>query len=596
MSLVQDKQFVIDINLQNILLLLTKLSEESEENLCSLFYEKLEEELRRSKLILEAESNFIKKILMWDINCEYNHKDKRSFPLIPWMFNVNDSSYHEILNSIFNVHEIQTMKVLSIEKGLNSEILARTSDLLIGISTGKERLVFAGQAIRNYICSVHSLISNEAVCERVIRAVQIACIFGEKIAPDLPGELEVLIGENININNITDKTVPLLRGWLNLNKNKLDMILLFSRTVLDSHFNNIKLPQVAFAFFDFVIENISSIDDKNEYREKKVAYLLSNSENSLLKEDLHGAFEMAILAEKEVKKITNLENKKCLMKKVKEIKRSANKISDKVTYQKHKFYIVPVPINDIKKMAKKTTFNIVKEILSEFKGINFSHIIENLDQPFLSTIKPVVSTAELSKVNDKKPESIKYPDELLMKINYFYQENRIVISNKMAILINSVKNRKNLFKLYQSFEEHLTIIGMKLRKELILNAIKYFFYGDTAASLHLLIPQLEEYFRMLLKSSGKYPEVFTNENNNEQMTLSQMFNDGETSEIIKTKYGEEVFTELYLLLLDKRAGNFRNRIFHGVMQYNEFCSPETYYLFGICLYVLFYDLFFADSL
>jgi hypothetical protein len=108
--------------------------------------------------------------------------------------------------------------------------------------------------------------------------------------------------------------------------------------------------------------------------------------------------------------------------------------------------------------------------------------------------------------------------------------------------------------------------------------------------LHLIIPQLEEFLRIKIQSNDIDTSVFTREHNFEELSITQIFQKDETTKILIHEYGHDIFCELYLLLLDKRCGNYRNKICHGKLNVDDFDSKESFYVWGLCLYAIFKEL------
>ncbi|HAT8636661.1 TPA: DUF4209 domain-containing protein, partial [Legionella pneumophila] len=108
-------------------------------------------------------------------------------------------------------------------------------------------------------------------------------------------------------------------------------------------------------------------------------------------------------------------------------------------------------------------------------------------------------------------------------------------------------------------------------------------------AIHLIIPQLESHFRFILDKNSILTSNMTNENNMEQITLNQMFSNESISEYILSTYGHDIYCNLYFLLLDKRFGNYRNKVCHGLSSIEELKSGQAHYVCWLCIYIIFKD-------
>lgn len=102
------------------------------------------------------------------------------------------------------------------------------------------------------------------------------------------------------------------------------------------------------------------------------------------------------------------------------------------------------------------------------------------------------------------------------------------------------------------------------RKAIIKTGLQLGLNGELYASLHILLPQMENLLRELVKICGDAPTYLKEDGTEDIKPLSQLFN----SQKLKEVYDEDLlFT--WKTLLDERGGpNLRNEIAHGVL------SPE----------------------
>ena len=102
------------------------------------------------------------------------------------------------------------------------------------------------------------------------------------------------------------------------------------------------------------------------------------------------------------------------------------------------------------------------------------------------------------------------------------------------------------------------------RKAIIKTGLQLGLNGELYASLHILLPQMENLLRELVKMCGDAPTYLKEDGTEDVKPLSQLFD----SQKLKEAYDEDLlFT--WKTLLDERGGpNLRNEIAHGVL------SPE----------------------
>ncbi len=103
--------------------------------------------------------------------------------------------------------------------------------------------------------------------------------------------------------------------------------------------------------------------------------------------------------------------------------------------------------------------------------------------------------------------------------------------------------------------------------------------GDFVVSTHLLIPQLEAGIRSLLNRNGVITTSLSQEGIQEEIDLGRLLAKPELIEIL----GEEIVFDLRGLLVERYGGNLRNRMAHGLMDTDEFFSPNAVYLWWLYL-------------
>jgi hypothetical protein len=104
--------------------------------------------------------------------------------------------------------------------------------------------------------------------------------------------------------------------------------------------------------------------------------------------------------------------------------------------------------------------------------------------------------------------------------------------------------------------------------------------GDFLIALHLLIPQLENSLRYLLTQRGIITSMLTDELVQDEYPLTTIIYFTDLKEIL----GEDLTFDLQGVLVDRFGFNLRNRVAHGLINFDEFfLSSEASYLWWIAL-------------
>jgi hypothetical protein len=104
--------------------------------------------------------------------------------------------------------------------------------------------------------------------------------------------------------------------------------------------------------------------------------------------------------------------------------------------------------------------------------------------------------------------------------------------------------------------------------------------GDFLTSTHLLIPQLENSIRFILTKNGTIASGLDQYGTQNEYDLNVTLIMKELNEIMP----EDIVFDLRGLLIERYGSNLRNRMAHGLIDYNEFeFSPEIRYLWWLTL-------------
>ena len=105
------------------------------------------------------------------------------------------------------------------------------------------------------------------------------------------------------------------------------------------------------------------------------------------------------------------------------------------------------------------------------------------------------------------------------------------------------------------------------RADLIMHGLRAYVGGDHVTAVHVLIPQIEHMFRVLLRIQG----ASTSKAGRSEGTMLEMnWNDILASSLIKAKMPEDLRLYLVSCFADPRGPNTRNRMSHGLMLSADF--------------------------
>ncbi len=112
-------------------------------------------------------------------------------------------------------------------------------------------------------------------------------------------------------------------------------------------------------------------------------------------------------------------------------------------------------------------------------------------------------------------------------------------------------------------------------------------YGDYLLSTHLLIPQVENSIRHLLRRHGVVTSGLDDEGIQDEYSLNTTLAMPETEELL----GRDIAFDLRGLLVERYGSNLRNRMAHGLLDHDEYLSPQAVYLWWLVLRICFTLLF-----
>ncbi|MEG4987547.1 DUF4209 domain-containing protein [Microcoleus sp. BR0-C5] len=105
--------------------------------------------------------------------------------------------------------------------------------------------------------------------------------------------------------------------------------------------------------------------------------------------------------------------------------------------------------------------------------------------------------------------------------------------------------------------------------------------GDPVIAAHLLIPQLENSLRHILKQKGSIASNLTSTMIQDEYTLNKVLDVPDLKQILN----ENTIFTLKGLLVERMGSNLRNEICHGLFSHNQFFTPQLAYLWWLTLYL-----------
>jgi hypothetical protein len=103
--------------------------------------------------------------------------------------------------------------------------------------------------------------------------------------------------------------------------------------------------------------------------------------------------------------------------------------------------------------------------------------------------------------------------------------------------------------------------------------------GDFLCAAHLLIPQIENSFRYILRAKGAMTSGVDSNGIQDERSLNDTLFAPEIQEV----FGPDIIFDLQGILVERFGANLRNRMAHGLMEYTAFFSVDVSYLWALTL-------------
>ncbi len=106
--------------------------------------------------------------------------------------------------------------------------------------------------------------------------------------------------------------------------------------------------------------------------------------------------------------------------------------------------------------------------------------------------------------------------------------------------------------------------------------------GDFLSACHILIPQIENSLRYLVRSQGEEPTTLHGNGSQERSSFKVLLEHPAITEIL----GQNIVGNIHAILIDKIYGNLRNEMSHGYMPAGHFYSSSSVFLWWLVLHIL----------
>lgn len=107
--------------------------------------------------------------------------------------------------------------------------------------------------------------------------------------------------------------------------------------------------------------------------------------------------------------------------------------------------------------------------------------------------------------------------------------------------------------------------------------------GDFLVAAHILIPQIENSLRYIFKQKGIITSGLNDYGIQDEHDINTLFRERE-SDLVEI-FGEDITFHLQGLLVHRFGCNLRNRMAHGLLDYESFFAPEVSYLWWMALHL-----------
>ena len=180
--------------------------------------------------------------------------------------------------------------------------------------------------------------------------------------------------------------------------------------------------------------------------------------------------------------------------------------------------------------------------------------------------------------NDEEEKEKATKDYMFRTVKFFHLQSVVGIIEPARIQINEEHNAIQV-------EDLLPIVSNnpfvpKGRENIYALGLYFGLKGDFLTSIHLLIPQLENSIRFVLYNNGTITSGFDQYGIQNEFDINSTLIMKELTSIIP----EDIIFDLRGLLIERNGSNLRNRMAHGLIDYEEYISlVEIEYVWWLIL-------------
>ncbi|MBL1208253.1 DUF4209 domain-containing protein [Geminocystis sp. GBBB08] len=195
---------------------------------------------------------------------------------------------------------------------------------------------------------------------------------------------------------------------------------------------------------------------------------------------------------------------------------------------------------------------------------------------------PSISINEMGKVIGINPSL----EDEMCKIAVYHQNAQVYG------IIEPMRNQINLEHYVKVSDFYSFVVDNPFiprgREEIFARGLYSGLIGDFLVATHLLIPQIENSLRHVVKGMGKITSFLDTDKGGiqDEHIMSVLFDENKHLKDLEILYGEDIVFDLVCLLNRKGFGsNLRNNMAHGLLDINHFYTSSAVYFWWITLHL-----------
>lgn len=479
----------------------------------------------------------------------------------------------------------------------DSELKARVADVLWVLRHGKSPQSYAEIAVAAYITSADNLLQGtwSEAYKRLERAFRLSRQIGLDIKQDISDEMNVknAIARHIENHKIT---------YPYLVKNLIDLLFKSKITVTERHIEileSIALQREASKNFDAarnVWELLSKIYSKDGKSKDSLRCQINAAETYVKHCDVAENDEkpsyIAISSwlQSSVEAYQNIPNQ---VKRRNEIYARLVKSQEKI-HNEMQTFSTEIDLTELVEHAKSVVSGQDKFLaLYKLAFIYQPQKIQDIqtevkeqmeESPFTSLVSGTIHDRTGKVIAKTQGEESRLEDRMYRHVSQFVRLPYVHGLIMPALQTIRFEHDISLNDWYEILVHHPFI--PQERVEAYARGFFHGFHGDFLSACHVLIPQIENSFRHVLKKYEKETSKQLRNGLQEESGLNETLYCDEAKEL----FGEHLIFDLKCLLTERLGSNLRNRICHGLLDDDELFSHEVVYLYWLALHIIFIPL------